>query len=246
MNKVALYFKSLPLLDAIKYFIFYGLKKFLNPHAKVFYSQHGEDSIILNLIGKKDGFYVDVGCNHPVKESNTFSFYIQQGWRGINIDANETLTNKFKKIRLQDNVIFTAVSDEEGELDFYEFYTDTISTVDKGSIAARSGKSEIKEIKKVKARTLNNILLEQIPERKETIDLLSIDVEGHDLNVLKSLDLNMFRPKLIVVEIEDFNFSNPEQNSVVSHLKGYGYAIEAFDSKNGYFLRDRRMALWSS
>lgn len=234
------YFKLLPFGKAIKYTGFYAAKKFLGPNAKIYYSQHGEDGIIQNLIGRKNGFYIDVGCNHPVKESNTFSFYLQQGWRGINIDANEKLTAEFKKTRRADDVLCTVVSDEEKELEFYEFYCDTVSTVNKELIEQRKKKWDLKEVRKIKSRTLNGILLDFFPAGKADIDLLTIDVEGHDIHVLKSLDLNIFRPHLIVVEIDDFNFFSVNDNGVVNYLKENGYMIVAFDSKNGYFLNDRK------
>ena len=245
MGKLKYYLSHFPLGKAVKFFMFYAAKKVLNPHAKVFYSQHGEDGIILNLIGKKNGFYVDVGCNHPIKESNTFSLYVQQGWLGINIDANDTLTKEFTRTRSADTVLCNAVSDTEEELNFYEFHCDTISTVNKEAVDVRTNVSEIKQVRKVQARTLTNILREQIGDENKEIDLLTIDVEGHDMNVLRSLDLTIFRPKLIVIEIEDFDFANPFKNEVVSYLTGHGYNIEAFDSKNGYFLRERRKALWA-
>src|SRR3989344_293995 len=66
------------------------------------YSQQGEDLIIDKLlVGKKKGFYVDVGAHDPVRFSNTKRFY-DKGWSGINIDPNPWLIKKFQKQRDRD------------------------------------------------------------------------------------------------------------------------------------------------
>ena len=55
-------------------------------YGKFAYSQEGEDLVIDRLLkGKRNGFYVEVGCHHPHRFSNTFFFY-KRGWRGVCID----------------------------------------------------------------------------------------------------------------------------------------------------------------
>ena len=57
---------------------------------KNFYSQFGEDKILNELISKDfiNGFYVDVGCFHPKKHSNTYMLF-KRGWYGVNIDMEK-------------------------------------------------------------------------------------------------------------------------------------------------------------
>ena len=54
---------------------------------KNYFSQFGEDRIIKELIkpNYKNGFYIDVGCYHPKKHSNTYLLFKKKKWSGINI-----------------------------------------------------------------------------------------------------------------------------------------------------------------
>ncbi len=236
-TKLFYFFTVLPFRKAFGMTVFYSLRKFLNPDSKIFFSQHGEDGLIQSLIGEATGFYIDVGCNHPVKESNTFRFYLQ-GWRGLCIDANKHLVDTFRSLRKADDAVNSAVSEAEGELDFFEFDCDTVSTVQPELVAERSRRWQLKEVRKVHAKTLTQILEEAYPAGVPAIGILSIDVEGHSLSALKSIDLHKYLPRLIIVEIDDFDFYSVHENETVLHLKKYRYNLEAFDSKNGYFILD--------
>lgn len=235
LSKLLYYFRVLPLRKALPVVGFYGLRKLLNPYSKVFFSQHGEDGLIQHFIGEAGGFYVDVGCNHPVKESNTYRFYLQ-GWNGLCIDASPNLVQAFKRVRPKDKMVCAAVSDKAEELDFFEFNQDTVSTVDKNLVAERKKRWGLKKVRTLKARTLNDILQEAYPLGCPQIGLLSIDIEGYSLQALHSLDLKKYKPRLIVIEIDDFDFYEAAQNPTVAYLIKHHYRLEAFDSKNGYFI----------
>ena len=75
------------------------------------YSQNGEDIVLSYLFHDvRDGFYIDVGCNHPVIGNNTFNFYLA-GWRSINIDGNQKLIDLYCKDRPGDISLCKLVSD---------------------------------------------------------------------------------------------------------------------------------------
>src|SRR5687767_7993770 len=95
------YFRQLRVPDAVRYFALKLLQRVLDPWASNSYAQTGEDRIIATLLGDVPGFYVDVGCNHPVKYSNTFELY-KRGWRGINVDANEQMVELCRRLRPRD------------------------------------------------------------------------------------------------------------------------------------------------
>ncbi|MEM1407874.1 MAG: FkbM family methyltransferase, partial [Bacteroidota bacterium] len=61
-------------------------------------------------------------------------------------------------------------------------------------------------------------------------DFLSIDVEGHDWNVIRSIDLTKYKPELIVAEL------NPEPD-LVDYLGQYGYGLKGAVPKNSYFMK---------
>jgi len=85
---------------------------------------------------------------------------------------------------------------------------------------------------------VESILDSHLP-KGTTIDLLSIDVEGHDLNALMSVNLNKYRPRIIVIEIHEFKLAENSADPIVKYLKDNDYALECFSTINGYF-RDIR------
>lgn len=84
------------------------------------YAQCGEDMILKNILNKPKGFYIDIGANNPVSQSNTMYFY-KQGWHGINIDATPGAMDKFRKLRKRDLNIEAAIASEEKEMVFCLF-----------------------------------------------------------------------------------------------------------------------------
>ncbi len=166
-------------------------------------SQCGEDLIIESMLpAKKDGFFVDVGANHPIKYSNTFLFYCK-GWRGLNIEPDPSRLPWFKLFRHRDINLNIGVGLESGELIFNVFNENTLSTFDEAS-AKEFEKIGHKINKKivVPIRPLKTIL-EQYAANQE-IDLLSIDTEGFDLLVLKSNDWDKFRPTFVILETLEY------------------------------------------
>ena len=82
-----------------------GFFKLLGVFAKVSLSQFSEDTIIeiiLKNARRKNGIFVDVGCNHPIEYNNTYLLYLK-GWRGINIDGNGYLIDLYKKLTSGDS-----------------------------------------------------------------------------------------------------------------------------------------------
>ena len=75
------------------------------------YSQWGEDLIIEKYFKNKIGKYVDIGCFHPIRHSNTCLLY-NKGWSGTNIDLNPTSIELFNIVRKGDNNILATLSDE--------------------------------------------------------------------------------------------------------------------------------------
>lgn len=80
-------------------------------------------------------------------------------------------------------------------------------------------------VRKLKTQSLNNIL-QSTQYFNKRIDLLTIDAEGHDFNVLKSLDLKIYNPKMIIIESHFRNFENIRGSDLYQYLihKGYIFA----------------------
>ncbi len=166
-------------------------------------SQCGEDLIIESLMPfKKDGFYIDIGANHPIKYSNTFLFH-KKGWKGINIEPNPDIIKRFNIFRKKDINLNIGVGPEARDLDFYVFDENTLSTFDKLSADefSKIGHRVVKVIK-VPVLSLKDVLEKYCSNRD--IDILSIDTEGYDLEILKSNDWQKFRPRFVIVETLEY------------------------------------------
>ena len=180
------------------------------------YSMDGEDLVILDYFkNKKEGFYVDVGCYHPIHRNNTFLLY-KKGWNGMNIDIHSFSIELFNYLRPKDLNYNFAVSDKIELINMYfQKELSQLSTIDYDQ-AKKSLQGQIKE-KKIQAYTLDEIFKFSNLEDKK-IDLLDIDVEGADSKVLKSLSFEKFQPELICVEVHDKNLKESETFKLLNNL----------------------------
>src|SRR5258708_940931 len=198
------------------------------------YSQSGEDLILKTIFGKgkKQGFYADIGCNNPIQKSNTFKLYLK-GWSGICADGNAALMEKFKKIRKRDICLHEIVSDSKKEMVFYQDDVNhELSSVDPGQgNALRSANTAVKEIR-THSTTLESIFDKHLGSRK--IDLLCIDVEQHDLEVLKGNNFGKYRPEIICIEF-DGNIDSVKGSELDSFLTTVNYELIAFSSPNAFY-----------
>ena len=163
------------------------------------YSQGAMDLILMNIFSNKnDGIYIDVGCQHPIRNNNTYQLF-KRGWKGINVDLDKFNIELFNFNRPKDFNICQAVSDKVGKDHLYFYHEKSpINTLDPS--ISKLQKALVKDVIEVPTDTLTNII-EKSPYSE--IDLLSIDVEGYELKVLKGIDFNKFYPKVIVLEFLD-------------------------------------------
>jgi FkbM family methyltransferase len=163
------------------------------------YAMNNEDTAILNYFkDKKNGFYVDVGCYHPIHRNNTHLLHMQN-WSGVNIDTSQFSIDLFNFMRPKDLNYNCAISDKNKNIKlFYQKELSQLSTIEKGQ-AESVFQGEIKE-KEIEAFTLDEILSRD-KYKDSKIDLLDIDVEGADLKVLRGLSFDKFKPELVCVEI---------------------------------------------
>jgi len=163
------------------------------------YAMDNEDTAILNYFkDKKNGFYVDVGCYHPIHRNNTHLLNMQN-WSGVNIDSSKFSIDLFNFMRPKDLNYNCAISDKNENIKlFYQKELSQLSTIEKGQ-AENVFQGDIKE-KEINAFTLDEILGRD-KYKDSKIDLLDIDVEGADLKVLRGLSFGKFKPELVCVEI---------------------------------------------
>ncbi len=163
----------------------------------------------------QNGFYVDIGAFNPIRGSNTYLLY-QKGWSGINVDADKNSIRMFDILRSKDyNFNYAISSADKKEIDF--FY-------EKNSSAVKTINSKFRDLtlknyktKKVKTSNFENII-NNTNFSNHQIDFLNIDCEGSDYDVLKLIDLNKYKPKLICIEINSYTFKDIKDSPVYKHL----------------------------
>jgi FkbM family methyltransferase len=193
------------------------------------FAQDGEDVLLYAFFKYKKrghkGFYVDIGAHHPFRFSNTALFY-RKGWRGINIEPTPHLINLFYRHRKRDINLQAAVSDHSGSLTFFEFNEPALNGFDEKLSLERAAMPQYQLLSKreVPVFTLKEILDKHMPE-KQSIDFFTIDVEGHDLNILKSNDWDKYKPSFILIEGE-FNSKEVQSNDIHQYLHARNYRIE--------------------
>src|SRR5438105_3092658 len=161
---------------------------------------------------RTDGKFVDVGANHPVKGNQTW-FLEAQGWSGILIEPNPDLCQLLREQRPRSRVFQAAVCSpgQEGEAELHLAVDAAKSSLRPEWDHALTGKRVL-----VPTRTLNSMLTEAGIEH---IDFLSLDVEGMELEALRGLDLDRYRPQLIMVEDHFYNYQKH------FYLRGKGYKL---------------------
>jgi FkbM family methyltransferase len=140
-----------------------------------------------------------------------------RGWSGINIDLDFHTIDFFNYVRKRDENINIAISEQEGEKNLYFFHN-------RSAINSLSEirKNNAKEIRKIQTKTLNSVI-KNSKFKNEKINLLSIDVEGHEIEVIKSLDLIKYFPEMIVIEFLDRNILD----NLEFHNQNINYILES-------------------
>jgi len=163
-----------------------------------YYSQFGEDQWIAeNLALPSCGTFVDIGAGDGVTHSNTF-YFEQLGWSGFCVEADPRLFDVLKRNRRMAESC--AVSTTRGKRDYYlnkalpylsgllregeEYYTVEVLSV-----------------------TLQELL---VKHSFASIDLLSVDVEGSEIDVLNSFDFEAFKPRIVIIEYNTFGMESKE------------------------------------
>lgn len=200
------------------------------------YSQEGEDMILARLFENvRAGFYVDVGACHPKRFSNTYFFYLR-GWRGINIDASSGTAKLFNSCRPKDINLEAAVSDKKEILAYYIFNEPALNGFSKELSEYRNQKGNFKIIgeKKIETSTLKEIFSRLLPQG-QLIDFLSVDVEGFDLQVLRSNDWNKYRPKKVLAEDCGKSLENIMNSEIYRFMKNINYNFIAKTANTLFF-----------
>jgi FkbM family methyltransferase len=162
------------------------------------YSQFNEDIIAKKYTPEKYGFYLDIGSGDPVRGSNTFSLY-KKGWRGILIDPLPKNIFLNKLIRRKDKSIQGFVGKTKSEITFYELDPYEYST------AVEPRALELiknKDAKLVQITLQSSVVISELDLNfdQNNPSLLSIDCEGYDFEILKTIEFKKYKFRIVIIE----------------------------------------------
>ena len=220
--------KKYPLFKNLYFFynVYIRNYKFLNNG-----SQFGEEKFILSFFDKKyRGKFLDIGCFHPTRHNNTYTMY-KKGWNGINIDLNPLSIELFNFARTKDININAAISDnEENKRLYFVDELNTQNTLEANHLSFLKNHHNLKEEEisqqEIKTKKLSKIL---DTYNFNDIDFMNIDVEGHELKILNSIDFIKYRIKFICIEMIDHN----DQAKLINEK------LNAILEKNNYVLEKK-------
>lgn len=205
------------------------------------------NSIYMKYFGyPSKGYFVEVGAYDGEFASNT-SCLADHGWEGLYIEPIYEHYLKCMNRHDKNNVTVAnvAIGTEEGEKKIY--YGDTLTTLDKEQVERYS---EIDWTQHIKFRETicDQLRLDTLMEKLEVpkqFDILVVDVEGKESEVFRSFDLSEWRPKMLIVELEDEHPSFKQYDSLVNEIKllrnfinNKGYTEIFKDHINTVFIRE--------
>ncbi|MBK8089174.1 MAG: FkbM family methyltransferase [Chitinophagaceae bacterium] len=207
-------------------------------HIRSSYAQSGEDIIISDLFSHlniQNPTYLDIGANDPIALSNTYRLY-KRGSKGVCVEPNPVLCKKIQQKRKRDTCLNVGVAfGERREADFYAFPEkfNGLNTFSKeeADFWEHTGNEEIgmhkvEKVIKMKLVHINEIIEQYFSPHP---NLVSIDVEGLDFDILKSLDFSKYKPEVFCIETLGFIENNKEikKTEILDFLKVHGYFVYA-------------------
>jgi len=188
------------------------------------FSSDQETRLVAAFFGNIKGYYVEVGANDPRERSQTWHLE-QQGWTGVLIEPQPDLAATLRAERKGKVFAVACSSPAKAGQELSLHVAGPLSSLDRRSMAP--GASPEKVIR-VPVRTLDSILEEA--GSPAAFDFLSIDVEGHEIEVLQGFDLARWRPRLLMIEDHVADLSKHR------YLSAAGYRIIRRYENNGWYV----------
>ncbi len=237
------------IIQKIKNKIHNKLKKIIlgkdNIYYQKSYSQCFEDRFCLNLIKTlklTNPIYLDIGCNHPINGNNTYLLY-QQGYNGVLIEPIPSICNIIRKERPNDVVLTIGVGENKDVKKLYEFNANVLSTFckkDADEIVKNSnGKYYITKEYEVELLNINQIIQKYFVSCP---NIISIDVEGLNLEIIKVFDFKSYRPEIFIIETLNFTIDANETriDEIFSIMKLNGYMLYIDTYINALFIDEKK------
>ena len=198
------------LFQLIKFKIKYPTVKFYRgSRLKSAFSQEGQDLLMekyFNRLFTTDDVIFDIGCNHPLKYSNSAFFDFKYQCKVFAIDPVSSFKSEWKKLRPNTNYLNLAVSSSQSSIQFNVVLEDTMFS-SSSELSIKKYRESIK-IMDVPSKSLSAICSEFGIQR---IKILFIDVEGMEFDVLKSLDFSKIIVDSICLENNSFDLYGDDE-----------------------------------
>lgn len=200
-------------------------------------AQSGEDRLLDSFFGhKRSGVYVEIGAFDGVEMSNTL-YFEQIGWTGVLVEADPDLADRCRANRPGSTVAQCAAvaPAARGTVSFDIVEANRglsslgLSAADLSRVRSWTGAEQVRRIT-VPARTIDEILADTVAG---PIDFATVDVEGHEADVLEGFDLSRWRPQVVIVER---NRTLPDRR-VMRHMHRHGYRYTRTTGVNDWFVR---------
>lgn len=211
----------------------------------MFYSQFGEDRLLADVFkGKRKGLCIEVGANDGVNDSTTYHFE-KQGWDCLLVEPNPDLCREIRAVR-RARLFECAASATEGLATLYiaegAERAHGVSGLSADGEAARriAGYGFVARPLQVPTRRLDDMLEEA--GIASSPDFISIDVEGHEIEVLKGFSVERWKPVVIIAE----DNSHFEDDGVRRYLRRFGYVPFRRTGVNDWYAHRSNHALASA
>ena len=202
------------------------------------FAQYGDDLVASSLfehMGIQTPTYLDIGAYEPILGSNTYLFY-RRGARGVLVEPNVDCIPKLRSKRPGDTILNVGVGiSADTAADYYRLTSPQLNTFDKDEaervVRESNGKVILREVVKMPLVPVNDVIAEHFGGKAP--DFFSIDVEGLDFAILKTLDFAKYRPKVICAELQPRGIPNEE---AVAFVRSKGYDIRGMTYPNTLFV----------
>jgi len=210
------------------------------------YAQCGEDVIIdflLMWLGLDSIVYLDIGANHATWLSNTYFFY-QKGYSGVLVEPDPHLNRQLSRRRPRDRSLNVAVGvDGHSRANLHRMTSNTLNTLapDHAEEYASHGRERIEQVIEVVQMGINELLKQEF---RRTPNLVSLDVEGLDLQILQQWDFSAFRPEVFCIETLSYSQNKAEKkvDEILQLMKAMEYRIYADTYINTIFVAEEAWA----
>ena len=210
-------------------------------HHKKSYSQCGEDLIVqfvFETMKIARPTYLDIGGHHPTLLNNTYIFY-QAGARGVNVEPDPALIGRFHRVRPADVNLKWGIGPEEGTLELHVMSIPTLNTFSAEQARRYCEEHGFRVVRKIPVPVKR---FDQVVEQyfRRAPDFVSLDAEGVDLPILKSIDFRKHRPHVVCVETLTYadggNGTKVEEIDIL--MRGAGYMRYADTNINTIYVNE--------